>query len=245
MIIAILSEDIPETYLNAIKTVLPGTIFLRLPRVHTVYESISSHPDIFSCQLDRDTWIASADIPESIISRVNALGITVKVSRSSPSGKYPGTAIFNAARVGRFFIHNLRYTDEILAGTATSLGLKSIHVSQGYVRCSIIPVDKNSLISEDDGVSKVAKKNGLVACQIHNGPVVLNGHKHGFLGGASGILPDGNILFVGDITTHQDFHVIDKFLKNRKKRFFHLPKLPLLDIGTVMFFSDKVPGLNE
>jgi hypothetical protein len=154
----------------------------------------------------------------------------------NPTDKYPFTAGYNAVILGEHLLHNLRYTDRSILDTAYKKSIKPIHVPQGYTRCSTIPLRNNALITADLGIAKAVAKHNIDVLPISPGYVILPGEKYGFLGGATGILSDGTILFMGDISLHPDSHKIKSFLKKHKIQWINLEGLPLFDCGTIIFF---------
>ena len=91
-----------------------------------VYEAVSTHADIHMCRLG--LW----EDPHIFMGNVSKLG-----------KNYPGNIIYNAACTGKYFIHNLKYTDRALlkaaqewhAKTFPAGKLHTISVPQGYTRC--------------------------------------------------------------------------------------------------------------
>ncbi len=111
-----------------------------------VYTEVSAHADIHMCRLG--LW----DEPELFI------GNTSKLGRN-----YPGNIIYNAVCTGKYFIHNLKYTDPELLRAACSRSndkLIKIHVPQGYTRCCCLPVDDSSFITSDAGIAGALQKAG-------------------------------------------------------------------------------------
>ena len=91
-----------------------------------VAEPVRDHADLVFCRLKEDEVFVGD--PE----------------RLSPV--YPGDVIYNGCSTGKYFIHNLKYTDEELMKRVRALGLIPVDVKQGYARCSITPVDEESIL---------------------------------------------------------------------------------------------------
>lgn len=164
--------------------------------VPVVYPEISTHADILLCQLG--LW-EKAQIFH---------GDPEKLTRN-----YPGNIRYNAVCTGKYFIHNLQYTDpDLLAAAeakaaADSAILTKIHVKQGYTRCSLLPVDDRSFITSDAGIAKDLADHDTDVLLIHPGHIHLPGFDYGFIGGTGGGLPlSGRRLLVvnGNIETHPD-----------------------------------------
>ena len=198
----VISENIPKQYIEKLHSLLPGSVYIQLSASNNTYFSIASHPDIFMCDIGNNTLIVAPSLPKPVIDHVRAAGRDVVYAEASPAGTYPGTAMLNAVRVGKHLIHNLQSTDGGIKRFADKAGLKFIDVAQGYARCSVIPITDTALITCDAGIAKETRKAGLDTLLISPGRIILPGEQYGFIGGASGILPDGRILFLGDITKH-------------------------------------------
>ncbi|MEG0830446.1 MAG: hypothetical protein RSD88_07325 [Anaerovoracaceae bacterium] len=180
--------------------------------LHT-YNDISHHPDIHMCQME--------------------LGGLVFFGNSALLGKsYPKNIIYNAASTGKYFIHNLSYTNKELLLVAQSMNMELINVPQGYTKCNMVIIDENSAITSDEGIAK-ACQNKLNILLIRPGHVDLPGFPYGFLGGASGRV--GNtILFNGNLKAHPDYKRISTFIENLGLDIHFFPEYPLTDIGSII-----------
>lgn len=175
---------------------------------------VSCHPDIMYCHLDNG-----------------------KVFHGNPAQLgplYPADCIYNACSTGKFFIHNLKITDPSLLALAEDSGLIKIHVSQGYTRCSALPVDENSIITYDQGIARACREqNGPDVLLVHPRHVQLPGYNCGFIGGTGGRV--GNeIVFNGDLSAHPDFEAIKDFIQERGLGLIFFKDEPLTDIGSVI-----------
>lgn len=190
--------------------------------VNTVAAPIACHPDIRLCKLGiRDeaaVFHGSSDLlyPD-----------------------YPGDARYNACCTGRYFIHNLKYTaPELLHAchlmiSGSEEAMTAVHVSQGYARCSIVPVTESSIITYDQGITKACRRAGLEVLLIRPGHVLLPGYREGFIGGSCGHI--GNqILFNGDLSAHPDFDAIRTFIKEKGLSCVWFDSYPLTDIGSII-----------
>jgi len=233
----IYSKTIPGNYLEELVEFFPGLNRIAIPQSQNVYNSISSHPDIFMFALDAKTIVYSRDLSRDITDALKQSRIKLIRSMSIPLGTYPDTASLNALRIGNFIFHNLKHTDAAIKTEAKRRGLRMVHTNQGYSRCSSIPVKKNALITSDQSIKEAARSVKLDVEIISSGNVELPGHDYGFIGGTTGVLPDGRIVFLGDITRHPDFSRIDNFLKKHAVRYIYIPNLPLLDAGSLIFLK--------
>lgn len=173
--------------------------------------AIICHPDILHCHL-KDGYVFHGD-PLTL----------------GPS--YPYDVPYNACSTGRYFIHNLKHTSPELLAEAGRLGLETVHVAQGYTRCSVLPVDKGSIITSDRGVA--ASCTQLDVLLITPGHILLPGYNTGFIGGTGGRV--GNeMLFNGDLSAHPDFLNIKDFIESRGIRCLWFSDIPLTDIGSII-----------
>ncbi len=175
------------------------------------YAPVSSHPDIYMCSMGPGKQVFFG-CPEKI------------------GSKYPGNIIYNAACTGRFFIHNLKYTDPELLDASDDF--EKINVPQGYAKCNTLIVDENSIITSDVGIhnSCCGKLNTLL---IQSGHIDLQNFNYGFIGGTAGRIGD-TIIFNGDITQHPDYKKIAAFIEDRDLKIKYFTEYPLEDIGSII-----------
>ena len=178
-----------------------------------VAEPIRSHPDLLYCRLDDEVVFKGR--PELL------------------KPEYPGDVIYNAFSTGKYFIHDLRYTDKVLLGIAEALGLIPVNVRQGYACCSIVPVDEDSIITADRGIAKAAETAGLNVLTVESSHVELPGYDTGFLGGTAGRVGD-EIIFNGDLSAHPDFEAIKEFIEARGLKLKYFEGWSLRDIGSII-----------
>lgn len=186
-------------------------------RIHIIentdvtYEPVSSHPDIYMCSLG--------------IGRPIFFGRPEKIGK-----KYPDNIIYNAACTGKFFIHNLKYTDPELLKAVD--GIEKINVSQGYSKCNTLIVDETGIITSDAGIYKSCKYK-LDVLLIRPGHIKLNNFPYGFIGGASGRI--GNtIIFNGNLEDHPDYNNISDFIIKRGLDIVYFKEYQLEDIGSII-----------
>jgi len=111
--------------------------------------------------------------------------------------------------------------------------LRHLPVSQGYAKCSIIPVDKRAIITSDSKIRDIWINRGREGLLVKPGYVKLPGCKTGFIGGASGV-NDRVVFFVGNLKHHPDGDKIRDFIRRRGKGVIELYDGSLYDVGTVM-----------
>ena len=186
-------------------------IIVEIKSTDQVYESISSHPDIFMCKIN-----------DEIIQSEYDLGYS-----------YPDNVKYNGVQIGKYFIHHTGYTASKLISAVKAADLMTVHVSQGYTKCNIVAVDENSIITSDEGIRNKLVPLGLDVLLISAGNVNLKGFSYGFLGGASGRVGD-SIVFNGDLSAHPDFFKISDFILSRGLKLKYFEEYQLEDIGSII-----------
>ena len=177
-----------------------------------VAKPIACHPDIYMCSLGDKVFIGDAD---------------------ALSDSYPGDVLYNAARVGEYFLCS-EYTDKKLLYAAEKHKLKIIKLKQGYVKCNVVVVDDKHIITEDEGIAKTLKdETDIEVLLIRRGYVKLPGYDYGFIGGTSGKI--GNeIVFNGDLSAHPDYVKIKSFAEQCGIFVRYFKEYPLSDIGSII-----------
>ena len=179
--------------------------------------SISAHPDIFMCKMG-----------------VNINAPIATAMKNELSNGYPGNIAFNAACTGKYFIHNLKYTNERVLRAAKEMGMILVDVAQGYTKCSIVITSEDSMITYDEGIAKACSRyKDLEVLLVKPGFVKLDGYKYGFLGGTSGLISD-EVIFNGDLSVHPDFEKIKSFIANHNLKCKWFPEYELTDIGSIL-----------
>ena len=232
-------KRMPREYLAAIKAKLPDARLYPFGgpldnNGEKVYHSIFCHPDIYFFQIASRALVHSPAVPECLLSFLRKAGVELIKGGKDPAGAYPDTAIYNAAKVGGKVLHNLQHTDTVLRRVAEEKGLNFVDVPQAYAACSAVPAGERALITADGGIARSAQEQGIDVLEVSAGAVTLPGEKCGFLGGAAGIMPDGGILFLGDIEEHPDHEDIRGFAEKHGVSIMSLPSLPLYDAGRLL-----------
>ncbi len=143
------SQNTSTVYLSrlaspSLQSFLQGNSFrLESIDVPVVYPEISTHADILLCQLG--LW-EKAQIFH---------GDPEKLARN-----YPGNIRYNAVCTGKYFIHNLQYTDpDLLAAAEAKSASRTYKPDQDPCQAGIhpvqpAPVDDQSFITSDTGIAK-------------------------------------------------------------------------------------------
>lgn len=208
-----------------------------------VYDAVKTHADIHMCQL--------------------GLWENTEIFPGNPkllAGNYPGNIIYNAVFTGKYFIHNLKYTNPELLDAAKTwheahakgTPLHIVDVPQGYTRCTLLPVDESSFITSDEGIAKALADYDAEVLLIEKGHIALKCFDYGFIGGCTGhiITPAAathsdtentqfqtgkrTIIFNGNLAAHPDYKKIAAFIKDRDINIKYFSDYPLTDIGSIL-----------
>lgn len=206
-----------------------------IPKCNELYEAINGHPDI---QLNILKNKSSVDIiVQKNISRqfkeiLKSNNINYIVSKKLLSHTYPNDIILNSLILEKYFIHNLKYTDEKLL---KSQNLKvNINVSQGYTKCSILPVRDNALITSDKGIFESLKDYDFDILLLPPGDILLPSLNYGFIGGVGGMISTDKMAFFGDLDSYKWGDEIKKFLFKYDVSPISLRKGKLIDRGSLL-----------
>lgn len=240
MTIAVYGKGLPNKYLSGLKSVFPEVVWLPLEITdvgdNCIYQSIKYHPDIYLCKLSNDICVHAPCLDVVLKEELQKIGIQMVAGKKNPCGQYPDTVLYNTVRIGDFLFANLKYIDVRVIEEADRMDLVPVHVEQGYVRCSVVPLGSKALITADKGIAASAREKEIAVLEIQPGGITLPGKPYGFLGGAGGVLPGDRLVFIGNINQHPDAKEIIAFLEKQGQKYLQLEDCSLYDCGTVMFF---------
>ena len=208
---AIVSKNANKQLIEYLRS--KGIEAIEFDSLEKVADPVKNHPDMLYCMLKDDVLFK---------------GDPLKLS-----AEYPKDIIYNGCSTGKYFIHNLKYTDQKLLSEVNRLGLRTVNVSQGYAKCSIVTVDEDSIITYDKGIAEACIRAGMDVLTVTQGFVRLEGYNTGFIGGASG-KADNEIFFNGNLEAHPDFDRIAGFIKGKGLSLKYFKEYELNDIGTVI-----------
>lgn len=198
------------------------------------YEAISGHPDIFFF-MSSSLLIASPNLPAEYFRTLDEKKVRY-IKGDSPVGvKYPETARYNASGSQSYLIHRLDITEKRILDYSGEK--QTIHVNQGYCRCSLLPLKTDSFITSDVGIYKKLKETGLEVLHVSSESVVLPGLKHGFIGGACGVM-DNTVFLCGSLSYHPQGGEIRSFLNKNGYKILELYDGPLFDAGSILFLEE-------
>lgn len=206
-----------------------------VPKSKDVYEAINGHPDIQLNILKNKEYpeiIIQKNIPDFFKEILNKNNISYIVSEKSLSNMYPSDIILNSLISEKFFIHNLKYTDKALFDSQVSK--IQINVSQGYTKCSILPVRENALITSDKGIYNTLKEYDFDILLLPPGDILLPALNYGFIGGVGGMISSNKMAFFGDLANYTWGNEVEKFLFKYDVMPIALKKGNLIDRGSLL-----------
>ena len=213
---------------------IKGAIVIKPPKMNMLEKPISCHADLSICMVSQKKAVCP---PESCAYYKLALGMygfSVIEGKTNLGKHYPKDSAYNVCIVGNKCFVNTKICDPVLLETIYDEGKEIIHVPQGYTKCSICPIDENTIIAADDRICAEARKRGMECLLISNEGVHLDGYNYGFFGGACGMISSNKLLVNGEISTLKSAEEIKKFLSERKIEIKSIKKGKVLDIGSII-----------
>ena len=205
-----------------------GIIPLPTSACTDIMPQVSYHADMLFSHLGGKRYLLDKS-QASLKSMLDNLGFLCEGDLIDLQKEYPLDSILNAAMFDKRLIcgkqsedYFVNYVDEI------------IEVKQGYSKCSICPVNDNSLITDDASVFKACTAAGFDVLLVSKGSVLLKGFDYGFIGGCCGKIAPDTIAFFGNLKTHYDYQKIESFLIERGVYPLSLSTGSLIDVGSIL-----------
>jgi hypothetical protein len=196
-----------------------------------VYDAVSGHPDLFFVQIGNKMMVP-ANVPQYYVKLFNERQISYMYGGSEVGFHYPESARYNAVITEKYFIHNLKISDNKLLEEAS--GHEKIHVNQGYTRCNLLALGETHFLTSDRGIYKTLQRKSLNVMLVESADIVLPGFKHGFFGGTCGVWQK-NVFICGNLNLNKQGDVIRQFISNAGYSCIELYDGPLFDGGSIIF----------
>ena len=192
---------------------------------------ISNHADLSVFKLDEQTFIVEST-QKRVIKILQKSKYTVLSTDMKEKAEYPDDCVLNFAVIGKHIVGSRKALTNVLSEAICRENYRFINVSQGYAKCSMIPVSNSAAITDDESIFNSLCSNGIECLRVQKGFVKLSGFDYGFIGGASMIDNEKRkVIFFGDITAHPDYAEINAFLSKYKYSIEYMPGKPLTDVG--------------
>lgn len=200
-------------------------------------EPIAAHPDMTLFAAGKGCFFCAPEAYEYYASLLEPFAIELVAGESFLDCHYPEDIAYNVARVGEHLFGHPS-ADPAVFRFAQENALQFHRVKQGYAKCSSCVISENALITADVSVFRAAERAGVSALKISDGGILLPGYDCGFIGGASGRLPDGRLLFFGNVSLHPDADAIFSFCAQYGVCILDIKNKPLTDIGTILSIAE-------
>ncbi len=201
------------------------------PLKHLVFP-MNTHADCAVCSLPEKTFYLDKG-QTALGAYLLERGANVFYRSEELLNGYPQEAALNCLPFGKTLLCNKKTVDSSLLKLAISEKYAIINCRQGYTKCSVAPVSKNALMTDDVGIFEAMQKDFDVLL-LNKGDVKLQGFPYGFIGGACTLLKNDVMLFFGDVKQHRDYENILSFLRNHHVYAANAAAGPLQDIGSVI-----------
>jgi hypothetical protein len=206
---------------------------ITVPNASGFSSSLKNHADIQLCQIEDHCFIHPL-FDSLTADKISKYSKIIKCSKPI-SETYPSDASYNACYTGKYLIHNLKFTAPEIIGFCKIRNIPSLHINQGYGRCSILPVNEEAVITADNKSADILKQSGIDVLLIQSGFIKLEGFNYGFIGGCCGIYKD-KIYITGNFNGHPDEEKILSFIDKYGKKAEFLTE-ELIDIGSIFFLN--------
>ncbi len=196
-------------------------------------EPTQTHADLLLHHLGGERVLLAQEdtlLKEQLIHR----GFSVSTISKPLQTKYPQDTALNCFRLQNKLFGKIEYLALELLNHYQFQGGEMVNLSQGYAKCTTCIVDEQSIITSDATTAKIAKQHDIQVLLISPGDISLPGYNYGFIGGCSGLLDKGTLVFCGEIRTHRDHEAIEAFCAQRNVQIHSLITGPLIDIGGIL-----------
>ncbi len=215
-------------------TEIPGATVILPSELSSLPAPLQKHADLGICLVSDKKAVCPPDSFEYYKEKLAHYEIEIIKGEKALTCNYPGDSAYNVCIAGKKCFLNKSVCDRVLLDILTSEGYEIINVRQGYTKCSICPIDENSIITADVSIEKAAKEHGMDVLLISNKGIVLDGYDNGFFGGCTGMENKSTLLVNGNIDFFPDGDAVKEFLKNKGITIKNLKKGPLVDIGSIL-----------
>ena len=226
----IMSDYIPELLQEiqhyGINVIIPD-------KLNNISGAEAYHADMSICHIIDDKFVIAKN-NKGLIDKMKLLNADIILSSNQICGKYPDITALNVCIFGNNIICNVHYTDKKILEFCQENHFKILHTNQGYAKCSSTVVSNNALITADESIYNLCKKNNIDVLKISDGGIKLDGYNYGFIGGCCGFIDKNTLAFSGNIKLHKDYLNIKDFASNYHIDLLSLSNQILYDIGGIL-----------
>ncbi len=197
-----------------------------------LYEAVKGHPDLMGCPLKNITIIE----PYLYNKKYKDFErFSIRIGNELIEKEYPNHIKYNVATFGNYAIGYFKYVDKEIATVLESLNISLINTNQGYSKCSTLILDSNNLVTSDISIFKAVNEvYGMNIARINSGDIILEGFEYGFIGGASSLIDNKKIAFMGSLEYYNDGKAIMNVLDSLKIDAVFLANSKLQDYGSMV-----------
>ena len=197
-----------------------------LPPWNAFEYPVCTHPDMLVAKIGNGLLIHEGYREGRML--LDRLGIPYSTSRTPVGANYPEDIRLNCLATDSVFLSNEKYISREALALAESVGLRRIHVRQGYAKCSCAYAG-GALATADRGIAKAV--SGLDVLLLEPSSIGIERYDTGFIGGASALLDDRTLGFFGKIEDFDQYPALAAFFGTRGVRLVSLGEAPLFDYG--------------
>ena len=195
---------------------------------------VSTHPDMTFCHLGMNYAVVEKNSFKYYNELLKKYDFHIIQGKNYVDPEYPKDIALNCVIINGILFHRLDSTDKAVLEYAYENSLKLVNVSQGYTKCSTVIIDKNSVITSDEGLFRAYKREGIDALFVSYEGIKLDGYSNGFIGGAGGMISRNTLAFYGNISDYKDYNIINEFLTGKKISVKSLSDSVLYDYGSII-----------
>lgn len=208
---------------------------IKCPLSSNLYPAVSGHPDMNLHITNSKKVIIQKDMNKAFLVELENNGIPFIFSKGNLKNYYPYDIILNGLSLGTLFLHNLKYTDEVLLDALKDK--KLINIKQGYSKCSCAVVSENAVITSDISIRDQLIRENVEVLLLPPGDILLPGLSYGFIGGTCGLIDSNTLAFFGDLKYYKFGKEVLDFLKRHGVKALSLRKGPLIDRGSILKYD--------
>ena len=197
-----------------------------------LYEAVKGHPDLMGCPLKNITII----VPYLYSKKYKDFErFSTQIGATLIEKKYPNHIKYNVATFGRHALGYFKYVDKAIISVLESLKISLINTIQGYSKCSTLILDSNNLVTSDISIFKAINEiYGMNIAMINSGDIILEGFEYGFIGGASSLIDNKKVAFMGSLEHYNNGKAIINVLDSLEIDAVFLANSKLQDYGSMV-----------
>ena len=203
-------------------------------KCNDLQEPVDGHPDMVIHPIDFETFVAAPNVYDYYRIVLGSVGIKVIKGGKTLSRNYPEDIAYNVARIGRYAVHNIKHTDQVLKYYLEEAGIEFIHVNQGYTKCSVASVSDNKALTSDFLIHEKLIAYNIDCMYINPKLVYLEGYDNGFIGGSIGLINDEVFLSTGKIFDENISLSLKKFIQSSGYIYDEASNRQITDLGTLI-----------